>query len=370
MRVAIAHDFLVQYGGAERVLEVLCEMFPQAPIYSLFYDEGRTRGRFRDQDVHTSHLARLPMAGRRIGFHHHLFFWSFPGAMERFDLSGFDLVVSSSASYSKGVIPPPGVPHVCYCYTPTRYLWEDVRHYVNGVLAVPPVTAFGELIFRRMREWDRRAARRPTTLVAVSNFIAGRIRDVYRREPDGVVFPPVDTARFSPNGNGAGKRNGGEYLLAVGRLLPYKRFDLVIAACNALGLPLKVAGVGRERRRLEALAGDSVEFLGWVPDDDLPALYRHARALIFPQVEDFGLVAAEAVAAGTPVVAFRGGGALDIVEEGVNGVFFDDQELGSLVAAIRESERVSFDPATVAASAARFDRSRFVTDMRHQAGLA
>ncbi len=356
MRVAIAHDFLVQYGGAERVLEVLCEMFPQAPVYTLFYDEARTRGRFRDRDVRTSYLSRVPLAGARMGFHHHLFFWSFPRAVERFDLSGFDLVLSSSASYSKGVVPPPGVPHICYCYTPTRYLWEDVTHYVNGMLATPPATLLGEALFRRLRRWDRSAALRPTVLLAVSSHIARRIRDVYGREPDAVVFPPLDTEAYSaPPAAGAPRR----YLLMLGRLLPYKRFDLGIEACNALGLPLKIAGVGRERERLERLAGPTVEFLGWVPEERLPALYREARALIFPQVEDFGLVAAEAVACGTPVVAYRAGGSLDIVREGLNGVFFDRQEPAALAAALERFARMRFEPQAVSASAQRFARASF-----------
>lgn len=357
-RIAIAHDFLVQYGGAERVLEVFCEMFPGSPVFSLFYDEGRTRGRFRSQDVRTSFLSHLPVAGSRIGHHHHLFFWSFPKAVERFDLSGFDLVLSSSASYSKGVVAPRNVPHVCYCYTPTRYLWEDVRKYVNGFLASPPATAVGETIFRIMRRWDRKAALRPTKLVAVSSYIAGRIREIYARQPDAVVFPPVDTHTYSVNGTPSAPASE-RYLLMVGRLLPYKRFDLGIEACNRLRLPLKIAGVGRERERLQALAGPTVEFLGWVNEAELPRLYRGARALIFPQVEDFGLVAAEAVACGTPVIALRNGGALDIVEEGVNGVFFDRQEPEALTAAIAELDRRCFPPRAVSATAQRFSKARF-----------
>ncbi len=364
MKIAIAHDFLVQYGGAERVLEVFCEMFPNSPIYSLFYDESRTRGRFAGQEIHTSFLSRIPLAGRRIGRHHHLFFWSFPSAVERFDLSGFDLVVSSSASYSKGVRPPEGVPHLCYCYTPTRYLWDDVHKYVNGWLASPPITAIGERLFHVMRRWDSNAARRPTKLVAVSSFIADRIRETYGREPDAVVHPPVDLERFARNGHPV--RREGHYLM-VGRLLPYKRFDLGIAAANALRAPLKIAGVGRERARLQAMAGPTVEFLDWVDDEALPEMYRRARALIFPQVEDFGLVAAEAMAAGTPVIAFRGGGALDIVEEGVSGVFFDRQDADSLVSAIRDFERTRFDEQRVCASADRFSRRRFEEEMRRLA---
>jgi glycosyltransferase involved in cell wall biosynthesis len=361
-RIAIAHDFLVQYGGAERVLEVLCEMFPGSPIFSLFYDDDRTRGRFRSQDVRTSFLSRLPVAGRRIGHHHHLFFWSFPAAVERFDFSGFDLVLSSSASYSKGVVPPPNVPHICYCYTPTRYLWEDVRKYVNGVYATAPVTAVGEALFRMMRRWDRRAALRPTKLLAVSTHIAERIEDIYGRRPDAVVFPPVDTETYCVDGTEA-RAASKTYFLMVGRLLPYKRFDLGIEACTRLGLPLKIAGVGRERKHLQRLAGPTVEFLDWVEEPQLPRLYREARGLIFPQVEDFGLVAAEAVACGTPVIAYRAGGALDIVQEGVNGAFFDRQETDSLATALAIFSRRMFDPRRVSATAQRFSKTRFQDEM-------
>lgn len=362
LRIAIAHDFLVQYGGAERVLEVFCEMFPASPIFSLFYDEARTRGRFRTQDVHTSFLDHLPLAGRRIGHHHHFFFWSFPKAMERFDFSGFDLVLSSSASYSKGVVAPPHVPHLCYCYTPTRYLWDDVSKYVNGLLASHPATAIGEACFRLMRRWDRKAALRPTTMIAVSTYIAERIKDTYGRQPDAVVFPPVDTAVYSANGVRAAALANSYYLM-VGRLLPYKRFDLGIEACTRLGLPLKVAGVGRERARLEKTAGPTVEFLEWVDEKELPSLYRDARALIFPQVEDFGLVAAEAVACGTPVIAYRRGGALDIVEDGVNGTFFDRQDVDALAGVIARFDRRRFEPRAVSATAQRFSKARFRAEM-------
>jgi glycosyltransferase involved in cell wall biosynthesis len=369
LRIAIAHDFLVQYGGAERVLEVLCEMFPRSPIFSLFYDEGRTRGRFRSRDVRTSFLSHLPVAGKRIGHHHHLFFWSFPGAVERFDFSGFDLVLSSSASYSKGVVPPPNVPHICYCYTPTRYLWEDVRKYVNGILATAPVTAVGEALFRNMRRWDRGAALRPTKLLAVSTHIADRIYEIYGRQPDAVVFPPVDTETYCVNGTGGGQTSN-PYFLMVGRLLPYKRFDLGIEACTRLGFHLKIAGVGRERKRLQRLAGPTVEFLGWVEESQLPRLYREARALIFPQVEDFGLVAAEAVACGTPVIAYRAGGALDIVQDGVNGIFFDRQETDALAAVLAAFNLRTFDRRRVSATAQRFSKARFQHEMLDLLGSA
>jgi glycosyltransferase involved in cell wall biosynthesis len=237
-----------------------------------------------------------------------------------------------------------------------------VTKYVNGILASPPVTTAGEALFRVMRRWDRKAALRPTTLLAVSTHIAGRIREIYGRQPDAVVFPPVDTETYCVNGTGPRSTSDG-YFLMVGRLLPYKRFDLGIEACTRLGLPLKIAGVGRERKRLQRLAGPTVEFLGWVEDAELPRLYRGARGLIFPQVEDFGLVAAEAVACGTPIIAYRAGGALDIVQEGVNGIFFDRQESDALVAALTAFNLRWFDPRRVSATAQRFSKARFQQEM-------
>ncbi|MGE5236414.1 MAG: glycosyltransferase [Acidobacteriota bacterium] len=357
MRVALVHDFLVQFGGAERVLEAFCSLFPDAPIFTLFYDEARTRGRFRGREIRTSHLNRLPVVGPRIGVNHHLFFWSFPGAIERLDLSGFDLVLSSSSSYAKGVRVPAGVPHVCYCHTPTRYLWEDVRKYVRGWLASAPARLLGESLFVIMRRWDYDAAQRPARIIANSRFIADRIRRFYGRGAQAVIHPPVDTDRYSPNGQPS-EREQAPFLM-VGRMLPYKRFDLGIEACNRLGLPLVVVGVGREADRLKASAGPTVHFRGWVSEAELPNVYRSARALIFPQVEDFGLVAAEAVACGTPVIAFRRGGALDIVEEGRNGLLFEAQDVSALTEALRRFNGMAFEPREVAMTAQRFNACRF-----------
>jgi len=366
MRVAIVHDYLNQYGGAERTLEVMCELFPDAPIYTLFYDEVGTKGRFRNRVVHTSFLDRVPFVGKRIGAIDHLLFWLLPIAVERFDLSGYDMVLSSSATYAKGVRVPAGVPHVCYCYTPTRYLWEDVRNYVSGFLANPLVRFVGEFFFGPVRAWDFRAAQRPHKIAAISNHIARRIKEVYKRDADAVIFPPVDISKYR-NVDTSRPR---QYFLMAGRLLPYKKFDLGIEVANALGLPLKIIGEGRDRTRLEAIAGPTVEFLGWVDDAKLTELYAGARAIIFPQVEDFGLVAAEAIAVGTPVIAYRGGGAIDIVEENKGGIFFDAQTVESLSEAVKKFSSTRFDPTAVAHTAQKFDKAVFKQELARMVGTA
>lgn len=353
MKVALVHDYLNQLGGAERVLEVLCEMFPEAPIFTLFYDEAGTRGRFRGRKIRRAFPAVLPTR---------FFFWSYPFLIRRFDFSGFDLVISSSWSYGKGVGVPDGIAHICYCYSPTRYLWEDVANYVTGWLGSAVALGVAEILFRQVRQWDLAAAQRPTTLIAISTYIASRIRDVYAREPDAVIHPPIDLSKFQYIDILKSSRS---YFLMVGRLLPYKKFDLGITACNELGLPLKIVGEGRDRKRLERIAGPTVAFLGWVPDQELPALYAGARALIFPQVEDFGLVAVEAIACGTPVIAYRSGGALDIVEEGVNGIFFDEQTPDALMSAIGLFQCKKFNPQKIADTAQRFDRAIFKQSLFH-----
>ncbi|MBI1975165.1 MAG: glycosyltransferase [Parcubacteria group bacterium] len=346
IKIALVHDYLNQLGGAERVFEVFCEMFPEAPIFTLFYDEKGTRGRFRGRAIRQAFPLNLPTR---------FFFWAYPRLIESFNFSGFDLVISSSWSYGKGIKVPRGIPHICYCYTPTRYLWEDVRQYVRGFLASSVATFVGEFFFKSVREWDKQAALRPTALIAISNHIAGRIRQVYGREPDAVIPASVELAKFR-NSDMSRSR---EYFLMVGRLLPYKKFDLAIDACNRLRLPLKIVGEGRDISRLQKIAGPTVEFLGWVSDEKLPAVYAGARALLFPQVEDFGLVAVEAIASGTPVIAYKSGGVLDIVQAGVNGVFFGEQTPESLMATLQKVDSMHFDPLQLAESVKKFDKTVF-----------
>jgi len=363
MRVAIVHDYLTQYGGAERVVEALSEMFPEAPIFTLFYDVVKTHGRFEGKKIIQSFWSKIPIAGELIRGHNQLFFWLLPPAVERFYLRGYDLVISSSAAFAKGVIAAPGALHICYCHTPTRYLWNNLDDYVTGFYANSFVKLVGNVFLAAVRKWDASAAKRPHIYIANSNHTAARIKSIYRREPSSIIHPPVDVNYW--------KREAGEvaikdrnYFLMVGRLLPYKRFDIGIEAARRLGIALKIVGDGKEMTRLKKIAGKSVEFLGWLPDKDLAYVYAHAAAFLMPQVEDFGIAAVEALACGTPVIAYRNGGALDIVRENENGLFFDSQTPSALADAIERFRCVSFSPHSVALSAERFSKERFMREFR------
>ena len=354
MRVALVHDYLNQYGGAERVLEVLAKMFPEAPIYTLLYDEAKTYGCFRGR-VRTTSFLDHPFVSRR----HRLFIPLLPWAASRLRVPDeYDLIISSTAGYAKGVSYG-NAKHVAYCHTPLRYAWEP--DYLTAKLGTNPAVraALAPLLWY-LRRWDYRAGQKPNIVIANSRFIAEKIRRAYGREAE-VVHPPVDTAVFYPD---ASVRRGDRYL-AAGRMLHYKRFDLVIDAFNKLGLPLTIVGDGPERAALKRRASSTIEFLPFVPDTaELRRLYSSAKALIFPQVEDFGLVAAEALACGTPVIAYDAGGAKEIVADGRNGVLFPEQTAEALIAAVRRFETLPFDRNRVAASAQRFSKEKFVEHMR------
>lgn len=359
MKIALVHDYLNQYGGAERVLETLAEMFPQAPIYTLLYDEAKTFGRFRGRVRKTSFLD-WPVVARR----HRLFIPLLPLAASLLRIPDeYDLIVSSTAGYAKGVSCG-NVKHVAYCHTPLRYAWEP--DYLTTKLGAGLLVraALAPLLWY-LRRWDYRAGQKPDALLANSRFIAEKIRHAYGREAE-VVHPPVDLARFYPDPSvSRGLPGQGEHYLAAGRMLHYKRFNLVIDAFNELGLPLTVVGDGPELEKLRRAAKSNISFLPFESDTDkLRKLYSSAKAFIFPQVEDFGLVAAEALACGTPVIAYDAGGAKEIVEDGRNGILFSAQTPEALVAAVRRFGTKSFNPVAVAASAERFSKEEFVKRVR------
>ena len=350
MRVALTHDWLTNLAGAERVLLNLHEIYPEAPIYTSVFVPGEFPS-LGDADVRTSFLQKLPLAKTR----HQAFPVLRMVAFERFDLSGYDVVISSSHAEAKGVITRPETLHICYCYTPIRYYWSGYHHYLenprfgalNPLLKVllPGMTNY-------LRVWDRCAADRVDLFVAISEHVARRIRKYYRREAD-VIYPPVDTSWLQPS------PTVDDYYLLVGRLIPYKRADVAVQAFNRLGLPLKIAGTGSEMEVLRRTARPNVEFLGRVADDELGELYSRCVALVFPQEEDFGIVPLEAMAAGRPVIAYRAGGALETVVEGETGVFFDRQEAECLEEAVRKFDPGRFDPERVRRQALLFDTAVF-----------
>lgn len=348
MKIALVHDYLVQYGGAERVLSAFTEIFPEAPIYTLVHDRDAVHRAFDDRRIYTSFLQNIPFIRRM----HRWFPPLMPPAIEQFDFSMYDVVLSDSSSYAKGILTRPETLHISYVHTPMRYAWDDCQKYAQDFGFPRLVKRFVPFFMNPIRIWDKVSADRVDRFLANSDFVAARIRKYYRKESQ-VIHPPVDVSRFSVD------ERQGNYFLMVGRLIAYKRFDIAIEAFNRLGLPLRIIGRGPEYDRLRKIAGPTIEFLGRVPDEELPKQYAGCRAFIFPQEEDFGIVAIEAMASGRPVVAFRGGDIEERVEEGVSGVFFDEQSADSIVSAVRRFEKLSFDSGKIREKAVPFDKAVF-----------
>jgi len=344
VKIALVHDYLVQYGGAEQVLHAFHEEFPEAPIYTLLHDREAVHGRFDDARVYTSFLQGLPGARRA----HRVFPLLMPGAIEQFDLSGYDVVLSDSSSFAKGVLTGPETVHISYIHTPMRYAWDDCQKYTEDFGFPKPIRRVVPFLVNPLRIWDRVSADRPDIVLANSGFVARRILKYYSREAH-VVPPPVDTARFFLS-----ERRGG-YFLMVGRLIAYKRFDIAVQAFTRLGLPLRIAGRGPEMGRLQKLAGPNIEFLGRVADEELARQYAECRAFIFPQEEDFGIVAMEALASGRPVIAYRGGDIEERIEEGVSGIFFDRQTPEAIMEAVSGFRDDGFDPERIREQSLPFD---------------
>src|SRR3989338_3074011 len=347
MRVALVHEYLNQFGGAERVLQILSSIFPDAPIYTLFYDAETTGRVFEGKEIRTSFLQKVPLVRKN----HRLFPLFMPVAIEQFDFSNFDVVLSISASFAKGIITGPGPKHICYCLTPPRFLWDNSQQFVEE-FGFPRVIKKAMLPFLSyVRVWDHHAARRVDEWWSISDFVSSRIEKYYR-QPSRRFHPPVETEKFR-----IGEPK--DFFLMVGRLVSYKKFDIAIRAFNRLGLTLIIAGTGPERSALQELAGPTVQLLGQVSDERLIELYAGARALIFPQEEDFGIVPLEAMASGRPVIAYAAGGALETVVAGKTGIFFSEQIPESLEKAVREFDQATFDPAACRAQAEQFDVSIF-----------
>lgn len=344
--VALVHDWLNQMGGAEDVLATLMSMIPGAPLYTSMYWRQGMPAAYRDWDVRTTWMDRLPGIYR----HHQPYLALYPLAFSRLDLSAYDLVLSNKSGFCHGVETGDAV-HICYCLAPTRYVWDFETYAARE--ALPPVlkVAIRPLI-GALRRWDFQAAQRVDHFIAISHEIQGRIRRYYRREST-IIHPPVDTRRFRPSA----ERD--DYYLIVSRLIPYKRIDLAIKAFNQLERPLVIAGDGRHRQSLEALAGPSVTFLGYVPDGELPRLFARCRAYILPGVEDFCIAPVQAQAAGRPVIAYGAGGTLDTVIEGRTGTFFHQQTPGALAECVRAFDPDTIDPHACSANADRFDIAVF-----------
>jgi glycosyltransferase involved in cell wall biosynthesis len=323
----------------------------------MLYDRVATGGVFAEADVRTSFLQRMPGSRRW----HHAYTALMPMAVEQFDVSAFRTVLSVSASFAKGIVTKPGTDHVCYCLTPPRFLWDDSQRFVQRFGLPPVLRSASPLLLTYLRVWDRQAADRVDRFVAISRYVRDRIRKYYDRDAT-IVYPPVDAERFRPIG---GVRPE-PYFLAVGRLVAYKRFDIAIEAANELGFELRIVGTGIEAPRLKRLAGTNVRFLGQVSDDALAQLYARARAVIFPQEEDFGIVPLEAMAAGRPVIAYGQGGATETVQDETTGILFPEQTVSSLCEALERFDGMTFAPSACRERALAFDTPRFVVAMEQQ----
>jgi glycosyltransferase involved in cell wall biosynthesis len=374
-RVALVHDWLTGMRGGEKVLEVLAEIFPAADLFTLVHARGSVSATIEARRIRTSWLQKLPSVERRYRWALPLF----PAAIERFDLSGYDLILSSSHCVAKGARPAPRALSVCYCHTPMRYVWERFDDYFGGWRG--PRRWFVDRAAVRLRRWDVATAPRVRLWIANSGSVRGRIVDHYGVAPGDVevIAPPVDTALFRPGAGGAPPPPGLEHLgydLVVSAFVPYKRLDLAVLAARRTGRRLVLAGKGPDETRLRQLAATTpgkgeVIFVGAPLSADLPALYAHCRAFVFPGLEDFGITPLEATACGRPVVAYGAGGVLDTVVPGLNGVFFAEQTEAALAEALADPRLDRpWDTERMVAHAARFGRERFRAAMAERLDLA
>ena len=350
MNLVLVHDWLNQMGGAEDVLADLVNLYPDSPIYTSLYAPDIMPDVYRQWDIRTLWIDKLPAIHQQ----HQPYLPLYPLAWQGLDLSEYNVILSNKSGFCHGLqFNPRGTIHICYCLAPTRYVWQ-----LDSYIKREGIGKVAEMALRPlvsiMKKWDYAAAQRVTHFIAISTEIRERIQTYYNRDSV-IIYPPVDTSRFKPVAQSAVE----DYFLIVSRLIPYKRIDLAVQAATRLGVPLKIGGKGRDMERLRVMAGDTVEFLGYVSDEDLPQLMAKAKAFIFPGLEDFGITPVQAEAAGRPVIAYKGGGALDTVIEGVTGEYFTEQTVDSLAAVMQSFDAAKYDPVTIRNHALKFDSAIF-----------
>ncbi len=349
MRVALVHDWLTGMRGGEKALRSVLRLFPGAPIHTLLHVKGSVGPENEARAIHTTFVQRLPQVARR--YRHYLPL--FPAAVESMDLTPYDLVISTSHCVAKGVRTRPGAMHLCYCFTPMRYVWDRYDDYFGPGRAGPGTRLVMGAVRPYLQRWDRRTASRVHRFAADSAYVASRIRRYYERDAD-VVYPPVDTEFFTPGDEGPGA-----YDLVVSALAPYKRIDLVLDAYRGSGWPVKIAGSGPEQGRLRASAPSEASFVGQVPDLELRELYRGARAVVMPGIEDFGIVPVEAMACGRPVVVYGEGGGTETVVEGETGLVFREPTPQALRAVVDSLKAVRFNTRALRDRALSFSEAAF-----------
>lgn len=354
MKAAIVYDRVNKWGGAERVLLTLHELFPDAPLYTSVYHPKKAAWAKVFPEVIPSFLGKIPF----VQSHHEFLGALMPIAFESFRFDKYDLVISVTSEAAKGIITKPSSLHICYCLTPTRYLWSHYNHYFKGLTfksIIKPIVYY-------LRKWDKIAAQRPDVMVGISTEVCKRIKKYYERKPE-IIFPPVNLEKFKAGTKktrsvGTFYSPHGFYLI-VSRLVPYKRIDLAIEAFNELRLPLVIVGTGSEEYRLKKMAKENIHFIGFIDDALLLEYYQMAKALIMPQEEDFGIVAVEAQAAGCPVIAYKKGGVLDSVVDGKTGILFSPQTKNSLIKAVKRFNNLHWNQKDCIKNAKRFSKERF-----------
>ena len=353
LRVALVHDWLTGMRGGEKCLEVICELFPDAPIYTLLHIKGAMSPLIESKEIHTSVVQRFPLVEQK----YRMYLPAFPFAIESFDFSDYDILISTSHCVAKGAIPKSNALHICYCFTPMRYVYEMYDEYFGKGQAGIVTRIAMSFIAPLLRRWDKKTSVRVQHFIAISDHVRKRIVRHYRREAE-IVFPPVDAERFQLSVKDDG------YYLIVSALVPYKRVDLAIQAFNKNGARLIVVGKGPDETKLRRVAGSTIEFVGWKSDDELARLYAGCKALVFPGEEDFGIVPLEAMACGKPVIAYGKGGVLETVQEGISGVFFPDQTAEALENALKRAASVHFDPKKIRDCALQFSRDIYKDKMK------
>lgn len=348
MKVALVHDHLVQDGGAENVAKILQEIFPESPFFTLVFDKNKVHPDFQKFNIKTSFLQKIPFGASKYQW----FLTLMPTATENHNLNDFDLVISSSSIFSKGVITNPNAKHICYCHTPPRFLWTDSHNYLEELKLNSLFKRLLPFFLTRLRQWDKIAAERVDYFIANSEEVKKRIKKYYNRDSE-VIYPPVETNKFYLS------EKPDNYFLAGGRLVGYKKFDLIVEAFNRLNLPLKIFGSGPLLKKLQKQAKSNIEFLGRVSEAQRAELFSKAQAFINPQIEDFGITTIESMASGRPVIAYKAGGALETIVDGQTGVFFEEQTWTDLVDKIIRFKETSFNPELIRAHAQKFDTAVF-----------